>query len=78
MFRPLSHLLPRKANEVVVIGSLARQLKTYQATGRPILLELFRTKTDPITEGYIEDLVKALQAAGVQITREQIRLVELP
>jgi len=60
------------------IGKLARQLKQYQATGRPILLELFRTKTDPITVEYIEKLVKALQAAGVQITREQIRLVELP
>jgi len=42
------------------------------------MLELFRTKTDPITEGYIERLLKALQAAGVQITREQIRLVEWP
>jgi len=60
------------------IGKLAKQLKTYQATGRPILLELFRTKTDPITEGYIKDLLQRLQAAGVQITREQIRLVEWP
>ena len=60
------------------IDELARQLTRYQATGRPILLELFRTKTDPITEGYIERLLKALQAAGVKITREQIRLVEWP
>ncbi|WP_049767488.1 RHS repeat-associated core domain-containing protein [Roseiflexus sp. RS-1] len=60
------------------IDELARQLTRYQATGRPILLELFRTKTDPITEGYIEDLLKALQTAGVKITREQIRLVEWP
>jgi len=60
------------------IGKLTEQLTRYQATGRPILLELFRTKTDPITEGYIEDLLKALQTAGVKITREQIRLVEWP
>jgi RHS repeat-associated protein len=55
---------------------LTEQLTKYQATGRPILLELFRTKTDPITEGYIKDLLQRLQAAGVQIMREQIRLVE--
>jgi hypothetical protein len=60
------------------IDKLVTQLTRYQATGRPILLELFRTKTDPITEGYIEKLLQRLQAAGVKITREQIRLVELP
>jgi hypothetical protein len=42
------------------------------------MLELFRTKTDPVTVEYIEDLLQRLQAAGVQITREQIRLVEWP
>ena len=67
-----------QSHTVKNIGKLADQLTTYQATGRPILLELFRTKTDPITEEYIEKLLKDLQAAGVQITREQIRLVELP
>jgi hypothetical protein len=67
-----------QSHTVKNIGKLTEQLTRYQATGRPILLELFRTKTDPITEGYIERLLKDLQAAGVKITREQIRLVEWP
>jgi len=67
-----------RSNTDKSIDRLVKQLTTYQATGRPILLELFRTKTDPITEGYIERLLKDLPAAGVKITREQIRLVEWP
>jgi hypothetical protein len=60
------------------IIDLAGQLTKYQSSGRPLILELARTKTNPITEAYIEKLLKELQAAGVQITREQIRLIDLP
>lgn len=60
------------------IKGLARQLLDYQRSGRPLILELARTKTNPITEAYIEQLLKDLQAAGVRITREQIRLIDLP
>ncbi|MDZ7414240.1 MAG: hypothetical protein ONB15_12010 [candidate division KSB1 bacterium] len=60
------------------IKNLADQLMKYQGSGRPLILELARTKTNPITEAYIEDLLKELQKAGVRITREQIRLIDLP
>ncbi|MCS7219977.1 MAG: hypothetical protein N0A15_01545, partial [Anaerolineae bacterium] len=60
------------------IKELADQLLRYQSSGRPLILELARTKTDPITEAYIDELLEKLQAAGVHITREQIRLVDLP
>lgn len=60
------------------IKNLADQLIGYQRSGRPLILELARTKTNPITEAYIEDLLKELQKAGVRITREQIRLIDLP
>ncbi len=60
------------------IGQLAGQLMRYQASGRPLILELARTRTNPITEAYIEKLLKDLQAKGVQITRDQIRLIDLP
>jgi hypothetical protein len=46
------------------IGKLTEQLTRYQATGRPILLELFRTKTDPITEGYIERFAERSTSSG--------------
>ncbi|MCS7352294.1 MAG: hypothetical protein RMM10_12375 [Anaerolineae bacterium] len=60
------------------VDRLATQLLRYQALGRPLLLELARTKTDPLTEADVEWLLERLQAAGVQITRERIRLVDLP
>jgi hypothetical protein len=60
------------------IGELAKQLTRYQGSGRPLILELARTRTNPVTEAYIDKLLKDLQAAGVQITREQIRLIDLP
>jgi hypothetical protein len=60
------------------IGELAKQLTRYQGSGRPLILELARTRTNPVTEAYIEKLLAKLQAADVQITREQIRLIDLP
>ncbi|GIV82920.1 MAG: hypothetical protein KatS3mg051_2274 [Anaerolineae bacterium] len=60
------------------IKNLADQLKGYQSSGRPLILELARTRTNPVTEAYIDKLLKDLQAADVQITREQIRLIDLP
>ncbi len=59
------------------VDELADQLKRYQASGRPVILELGRTKTNPITDAYLDKLLKALQREGVNITREQIRIVDL-
>ena len=61
------------------IEELATQLKNYQKSGRPILLELVQTRTDPITEKFIiEVLLPGLQREGVSIIREQIRIITLP
>jgi hypothetical protein len=61
------------------IERLADQLKTYQKSGRPIILELVRTKTNPVTEKFIlEELLPRLQRRGLSITREQIRIITLP
>ena len=61
------------------IDELVSRLRRYQQTGRPIILELVRTKTNPITEEFIlEKLLPKLQKEGLSITREQIRLITLP
>jgi len=59
------------------IDRLLHQIQTYQATGRPVILELVQTKTEPITEDFIRDLLAAAQEAEVPLTREQIRIVTL-
>jgi len=61
------------------VKRLAGQLKKYQQTGRPIILELVQTKINPITEEFIlEKLLPELQKEGLSITWEQIRLITLP
>ena len=59
------------------IRDILRQVKTYQATGRPVILEFVQTKTDPITEGFIQDLLAAAREAGIPLTREQIQIIPL-
>ncbi len=60
------------------IGRLLDQLQRYhETTGRPVILELVQTKTDPITEVFIEDLLKAARKVEFPLTREQIRIITL-
>jgi len=59
------------------IDRLLHQIQTYQATGRPVILELVQTKTEPITEDFIQDLLIAAQEAEVPLTRDQIHIVTL-
>ena len=59
------------------IRQLLRQIQTYQATGRPVVLEFVQTKTEPITERFIRDLLAAAQEAEIPLTREQIRIITL-
>jgi hypothetical protein len=59
------------------IRDILRQVETYQATGRPVILEFVQTKTDPVTERFVERLLREAQKAGISLTREQIRIVML-
>jgi RHS repeat-associated protein len=59
------------------IEDILGQVKTYQATGRPVILEFVQTKTDPITEAFIQDLLAAAREAGIPLTREQIQIIPL-
>jgi len=59
------------------IPKLLDQIQTYQATGRPVILELVQTKRDPITEDFIRELLAEAQNEGIPLTREQIRIVPL-
>jgi uncharacterized protein (DUF697 family) len=59
------------------IDRLLHQIQTYQATGRPVILELVQTKTEPIPEAFIEKLLRAAQDAHVPLTRGQIHIVTL-
>jgi len=59
------------------IRDILRQVKTYQATGRPVILEFVQTKTDPITEAFIKRLLKEAQKAGIPLAREQIQIIPL-
>lgn len=58
------------------IRELLKQVQTYQATGRPVILEFVQT-SEPISEAFIEKLLRAAQDADVPLTREQIRFITL-
>jgi len=59
------------------IKDILTQVQTYQATGRPVILEFVQTKTEPISEAFIEKVLRAAQDAHVPLTREQIRIITL-
>ena len=59
------------------IKKLLKQIQTYQATGHPVILEFAQTKTEPISEAFIEKLLRAAQDANVPLTREQIHIITL-
>jgi len=59
------------------IPELLKQVQTYQRTGRSVILEFVQTKTNPITEAFIERLLKEAQKAGIPLTREQIQIIPL-
>jgi hypothetical protein len=60
------------------IPRLLDQIQRYQtAKGRPVILEFVQTKTDPITELFIERLLREASDAKVPLKREQIRIISL-
>jgi RHS repeat-associated protein len=60
------------------IERLLYQLQRYhEATERPVILELVQTKTDPITEAFINELLKKARQAEFPLTRERIRIITL-
>jgi len=59
------------------IRNILKRVQTYQATGRLVILEFVQTKTDPITEKFIRDLLSAAQEKEIPLTREQIRIITL-
>jgi hypothetical protein len=59
------------------IPELLKQLEMYQTTGHPVILELVQTKTDPLSEAFINRLLKAAQEAELLLTREQIQIITL-
>lgn len=67
----------RESQAKANMKDLLRQIQTYQATGRSVILEFVQTKTDPITEDFIQRLLKAAQDAKILLTRDQIRILTL-
>jgi len=52
------------------IGELARQLGTYQAQGKQIILEMFQTATNPLTEENWRYILESLQRASINISSQ--------
>lgn len=67
----------RESQAKIKMEKLLNQIRTYQATGRSVILEFVQTKTDPITEDFIQRLLKAAQDAKILLTRDQIRILTL-
>ena len=58
------------------IGDLVNQLNKYQDAKRKVLLEFVKTKTNTIDDDFLDRLHDELLKKGINIAREDIRLVD--
>jgi len=52
------------------LDRLIIQLESYQAPGREIILEMFQTATNPLTQAQWQEILLRLQAEGISVSSQ--------